>query len=835
MGLPLRVVAGTESPEPAPSWRNQPGFPDAPDCIADEDSQAILPRLDEGMTKPQNPTGSKEQLLSASGMNKLLLTSQQEPSKQIAKSPDSKRRILRASMLSQANARVTETGNARNQMKPSTVFRTFLGAVALCIALHCYGATNRVTCRPVIDNTQSPYTRLRCIPMQDTRLTEGFFAERFDLAATKMIPALEKNMLGECTANLNRIQWAAGLIEEPQHGSPWGDGDNYKWIESMAHAYNVTKNPELDKRMDEWIEIIGRAQESDGYISTNIRRQQGQRRFERSNAHEMYNMGHLLTAACVHYRATGKDNFLNIAKKTANFLCRQWKAEPVHMARFPWNPSVFMGMAEMYRATRDEDYLRLLETMINNRGSRPNPDRDHAYGGTDQTQDRVPLRQEHLAVGHAVTGTYYYCGAADLYAEIGDSRILTALERVWQDIHERKTDITLGVAMNRQSKSLSPRGDEVHENFANGPYLQPNLYSETCANIGAGMFNYRMFLLTGEAKYADWTERMLYNTLNSGVDLQGERFFYCNPVSWDGSEGETIRQTFGRDPSRMVPGHQSGERWEFMNCYCCPPSVARTTLKIHNWFYNVSDDGALWVNFYGGNQLSTALADGSTVALTQVTAYPWAGRVEVTLDAVATHKPVSLHFRIPGWTENPTVAVNGVRTDVPPVPGSYLEIYRYWNPGDQIVLRFPMPVRLMEANPKIIKLRGKVAVMRGPLVYCLELPKRERGEEVFKNGVYLPENIRLTPEYRGGFLGGITVLKGKALNHAGLAALQRVNYPPYEDERAEPWGDGELYRPLQVGSHNSPEQGTVDVEIIPYYAWANRGLAYMDVWIPVAR
>ena len=729
------------------------------------------------------------------------------------------------------------------KISPSSLVLFFPIALALCIAINASGAADikgsraadTITHRGVIDNTQSPHTKLRSIPMQDTRLTDGFFAKRSDLAANKMIPTMEKKMLGEGTANLNRIKWAAGLVEGPQHGNAWGDGDNYKWIESMAHAYNISKSQQLDKKMDEWIDIIGKSQEPDGYISTNIRQQQGQKRFEKSSAHETYNMGHLLTAACVHYRATGKDNFLQIAKKTADFLCRQWKDEPAQMARIPWNPSDFMGMAEMYRTTRDKNYLELLKTLVDNRGSRPNPDRDHAYGGTDQTQDRVPLRQEHLAVGHAVTGNYLYCGAADLYAEIGDPKILAALERIWQDIHERKTDITLGVAMDRESKSLSPRGDEVHENFPNAPYLQPNLYSETCANIGAGMFNYRMFLLTGEAKYADWTERMIYNTLNSGVDLQGERFFYCNPVTWDGTEGEKIPQTDGRDPSRLVTGHQSGERWEDMNCYCCPPSVARTTLMIHNWFYNVSDDGALWVNFYGGSKLSTTLADGSSIALTQVTDYPWSGRIQFTLDKVAVHKPVSLHFRIPGWTENPTITVNGVRTDVPPVPGSYLEIYRYWNPGDQIVLDFPMPVRMMEANPKITKLQDKVALMRGPIVYCLELPKREGGEEVFKNGVYLPENIELTPEYREDFLGGVTVLKGKALSHAGLQALQRGNYHSSADDRAEPWGDGELYRPLRVKPFNIPGQGTLEVEIIPYYAWANRGLAYMDVWIPLAR
>lgn len=688
--------------------------------------------------------------------------------------------------------------------------------------------------KAVIDNSQSPHARLRCIPMQDTWLTVGFWADRFELAGSKMLPALERAMLGECTANLNRIRHAAGLMDEHQHGSPWGDGDNYKWIEAMAHVYNINKDPTLDAKMDQWIGIIAKAQEPDGYISTNIGHDKSAR-FQRVNAHELYNMGHLLTAACIHFRATGKNNFLQIAKKNADFLWRQWQAEPVKMARFPWNPSVFMGLAEMYRTTRDSKYLALLQTMIDNRGTRPNPDRDHAYGGTDQTQDRVPLRQETLAVGHAVTGNYFYCGAADLYAETGEKAIVEALDRIWRDIHERKADITLGVAMDRHSESLSPRGDEVHENFANGPYLQPNLYSETCANIAAGMFNYRMFLLTGNAKYTDWAERMIYNTLNSAVDLRGERWFYCNPVSWDGTQGDKIRQTNGRDPNRLVSGHRSGERWEFMNCYCCPPSVARTTAKIHNWFYNVSDDGDLWVNFYGGNKLSTTLADGTPIALTQATRYPWDGRITVTLDEVVDHRPISLHFRIPAWTENPTITVSGIQTDVKPVPGSYSEVCRSWSPGVKIVLDFPMPVRLMEGNPKIAKLRNRVAVMRGPLVYCLELPKEEGGGAIFNNGVFLPQNIRLTPEHRPDFLGGVTVLKGRALTREGRDAFQKGNEGVLGNRNTLLWQEHELYRPMNPSRRSIPVSGTVDVELIPYYAWANRGLAYMDVWIPLAR
>jgi hypothetical protein len=685
----------------------------------------------------------------------------------------------------------------------------------------------------VIDNSQSPYTKLRSIPMQDTKLTEGFWAKRFDLAANKMLPTLENTMLGEGTANLNRIKEAAGLIQENEHGSPWGDGDNYKWIESMAHVYNLNKDPELDKKMDYWIEVIGKAQDPDGYISTNIGHDKS-KRFQRVSAHEMYNMGHLLTAACIHYRSTGKENFMDIAKKNADFLYNQWKAEPVHMARYPWNPSVFMGIAEMYRTTRNPKYLELLQIMIDNRGSRPNPDRDNSMGGTDQTQDRVPLREETMAVGHAVTGNYYYCGAADLFAETGDQEILEALERIWKDIHWNKTDIIVGVAKDRSSESLSPRGDEVHENFANTPYEQPNFYNETCANIGTGMFDYRMFMLTGNPEYADWTEQMMYNTLNSAVDLEGEHWFYVNPLSWDGTEGEKIPQTNGRDPERMVPAHRSGQRWEFMNCYCCPPSVTRTTAQIHNWFYNVSDDGALWINFYGGNQLTTTLADGTEIALTQTTDYPWDGKITINIDKIGK-KGVPIHLRIPRWTENPVVMVNGEKLVKTPQPGSYLKIERNWSVGDEIVLDFPMPVRLMDANPKAVNLNNKVAVMRGPVVYCLELPKQEDGEEIFKNGVYLPANIKLTPEYRADFLGGVTVLKGKALNQNEKDAFVKNTSNQSKEQTSVNWKEDELYRPLKLKENKISGEGSVEIELIPYYAWANRGLSYMDVWIPLAR
>ena len=667
--------------------------------------------------------------------------------------------------------------------------------------------------------------------MQDTQLTSGFWKARFGLCANHMIPTMKKAMSGPASAKLGRLEWAAGLRGDNPGGVPWGDGDNYKWIETMAHVYNLNKDPALDKEMDKWIGIISKAQEPDGYISTNIGHDK-EKRFQKPSAHEMYNMGHLLTAACIHYRVTGKETFLNIARRNADFLCRQWKSESEKMVNFPWNPSVYMGLAEMYRTTGKKDYLELLQIMIDNRGKNPKPNAPNShFGGNDQTQDHVPIRKETMAVGHAVTGNYLYCGVADLYAETGEKALIDAMKRIWSDICERKSDIVCAVAMGKGGRS--PRGDGgIHENFANEPYLQPNYYNETCANIGTGMFNYRMLLLTGDAKYADWTERMMYNTLNSAVDLQGGKWFYCNPISWDGTPGQ-MKMAKGGDTEALATGHHTALRWRTNNCYCCPPSVARTTAKIHNWFYNISDDGALWVNFYGGSRLSTTLLGGSKIVLSQKTDYPWNGRIEITIDEVGA-KELPIRSRIPGWTQDPSVTVNGKTHRGTIKPGSYLGIKRRWSAGDTIVLNFPMPVRLMESHPKVKKLHNKVAAMRGPIVYCLELPMKEGGKKTWNAGVFLPENIEFTPEYRKDFLGGVTVLKGNALtlkgrdrfikNCTGAAALT-----PASDE------DDRLYRPLTPRALKEPDGGLVEISLVPYYTWANRGLAFMEVWIPLAR
>ena len=692
-------------------------------------------------------------------------------------------------------------------------------AVLFAVALMCPAAS--ADDRGVTNTSASPHVRLRSVDLDDVRWTEGFWAEKFALCRTAIVPAVERGLLDPRNSEqLRDLRVAAGLEPGSHRGTNWGDGDCYKWLEAVALVYAVTKDPKLDRQMDEWIEVIAKAQAPDGYISTNITtRASGdpRARLDMPYFHEMYNMGHLLTAACIHHRATGKDNFLRLAVKTGDFLDKQFGPRPPRLVHFPWNPSAHMGLVELYRTTGDRRYLELAEILIGNRGSSPG-DGDHRNGGTDQTQDRVPIREEREAVGHAVCATYLYCGAADLYAETGDAALLEGLRRVWRNVTTRRMYVTGAVGA---GGGRSSRGDPVHEAFL-AEYKLPNrtAYAETCANIGNAMWNYRMLTISGEAKYADVMERVLYNTLLSAVSVDGKGFFYCNPLRWTGEQGGPTR-------------HHTATRWPIHGCYCCPPQVARTIAKLRGWAYSVSED-AIWVNLYGGSRLETELADGSPIALLQQTDYPWNGRVKITVERCPERR-FALMLRIPGWAREASIRVNGQPWAGLVTTGTYAALRRDWAPGDVVELDLPMPVQLIEAHPEVRDIRNYVAVMRGPVVYCLELPVDRGGAATWQAGVFLPENVVLTARHDERLLGGVTVLEGTALTFEGRDRFieeAEAAAKPFEDPRD--W-DGVLYRPLEPRKLKQPDSGTIPITLIPYFAWANRGVSYMEVWIPLAR
>jgi DUF1680 family protein len=510
------------------------------------------------------------------------------------------------------------------------------------------------------------------------------------------------------------------------------------------------------------------------------------KRWQKRHHHELYNHGHLLTAACIHYRATGKANFLKIAEKLADYLYIVFSPRPAELAHWGWNPSNIMGLVELYRTTGNSRYLDLAGIFVDMRGSAPS--------GSDQNQFRIPLRQETKAVGHAVTAMYLYCGAADVYLETGEMALRKALERIWDDTVLHKMCIT--GAVGAIPRGRSQRGDDIHEAFGPDYFLPPRTsYNETCANIGNGMWNWRMLSLTGEVEYADVLERVVYNSLLSATNIDGTSFFYCNPLEWSG------------DREGLHKYHHTPTRWSIHRCYCCPPSVARTMAKLHGWIYSLSDQG-IWINLYAGSVLETELQAGSRVRLRQETNYPWEGQIKITLEETPDHE-FAIMLRIPGWARGkpvpgdlyrfvgnvevkPTLKVNDQEIQLSKEKG-YIHLRRTWSTGDTIELHLPMPVRRIVANDKVEACRGQVALQRGPLVYCAEWPDQE-GHRVLN--LILEDNTPLDPLWRGDLLGGVMVLQSRS------QALQKESVLREQTFTA-----------------------------IPYYAWANRGPGEMAVWL----
>ncbi|MGB7156796.1 MAG: glycoside hydrolase family 127 protein [Tepidisphaeraceae bacterium] len=628
------------------------------------------------------------------------------------------------------------------------------------------------------------------IPLGRARWTRGFWAERFATCRDATIPSMGKLM-----AEDERVRWlgnfevANGSAEGRHRGPRWNDGDFYKWLEAAASLLAFEKEEKLSAQIDSAFALIAKTQEPDGYIHTDVQiaRRAGQDvpRFGNPMDFEMYNMGHLITAGCVHHAATGKTNLLAAARKAADYLAREFANPTAAQARHGICPSHLMALIDLYRLTNEPRYRDLAKKLLDMR--------DLVEQGDDDNQDRVPLRKETRAAGHAVRGTYLWAGAADACAETGDATLRQPLERIWNDLVTKKLYITGGCGALFDGASPDGAADQlsitrVHQAFGRNYQLpQSTAHNETCAAIGNVLWNWRMFQISGEAKYGDVIEQALLNSVLAGVSLDGTSYFYTN----------TLRRL---DPM-PVELRWPQARKKTLGCFCCPPNVARTVAQSSQYAYAKSDRG-VYVVLYGASRLQT-----DEIALTQETDYPWDGRVRITVDA-APKEELSIFLRIPGWAKEATVRANNSPEPARPRAGQFHEIRRVWKSGDVIELDLPMPVRIIEANPLVEESRNHAAVMRGPLVYCLESTDLPAGVRVLD--VLLPRDVKLSPRATGE-LAGATVLEGK-----GLAA-------PRTD-----WS-GQLYRDL---SPASPRE--FHLVLIPYYAWDNRGDSEMTVWLPLA-
>ena len=645
------------------------------------------------------------------------------------------------------------------------------------------------------------FARVQPVELDAVHWTSGFWAGRFDSLRTDTLPSMRRLMEDNHYSQYFRnFEIAAGLAEGDYRGAPFNDGDFYKLLEAECAAYAVTHDSKLDEHLDRTIAVMAKAQRADGYLHTPVLI--GERKgdpktvpFRSRNNFEVYNMGHLLTAACVHHRATGKTNFLAVATKAADFLANAFANPTPELARNSICPSHYMGMIDLYRETGEPRYLEAAKGFFAMRDLVA----ESGEGG-DDNQDRVPFLKQNEAVGHAVRANYLYAGAADLFAETGDAATWQMLERVWKNVVQEKLYVT--GACGALYDGASPEGSKdqkhitrIHQAYGRD-YQLPNTtaHSETCANIGNVLWNWRMFLASGEARFMDVLELSLYNSVLSGVSLGGTNFFYTNPLRVTDPMPVNLRWSRTRVP--------------YVSSFCCPPNLARTIAEAGTYVYARSPR-TLWVNLYGGSTVTTTLDGIGRVKLTQETEYPWNGRVRITVNETEGGA-FTLKLRIPEWSGEARLAINQRAEALETRPGSYAALTRPWKAGDVLELDLPMEPRLIEANPLVEETSNQLAVKRGPLVYCLETADLPAGVRVGE--VRLPPGIRLTAQRDPQLLGGVVALQGTA-----------------EVCQSGDW-NGSLYRELK----ETPATA-VNIRLVPYYAWGNRGKGEMTVWMPRAR
>ena len=606
------------------------------------------------------------------------------------------------------------------------------------------------------------------VPFTNVHLSDNFWLPRIEINRTVSIPSAFREC--EKSGRFDNFAIAGGLKEGEHRGDfSFDDTDPYKVIEGASYSLAVHYDKQLDHYLDSVIAIIASAQEDDGYLTTCVTNKcyrlsgwWGRSKWEKINSHELYNSGHLIESAIAHYRATGKRSFLNVAIKNADLVCKTFGPNEGQIHRPGGHPIIEMALCKLYKVTGNKKYLDGARYFVEETGRCTD-----GHHPSEYSQDHKPILQQDEIVGHAVRAGYLFSGVADVAALTNDKAYSEALQRIWNNMSSKKLFITGGIGSRAQGEGFGPNY-ELNNHTA---------YCETCAAIANVYWNHRMFLATGESKYIDVCERALYNNVLSGVSLSGDLFFYDNPLESDGEHGR--------------------QRW--FGCACCPGNVTRFVASVPNYIY-AAQGKDIYVNLYAQGK-----ANIGGVELEQTTDYPWDGKVRIRLNKGGGK--FSIKLRIPGWlkkhpfgnnlytyldaAKTADISVNGVKVshDNP----DYVSIDRKWKKGDVIEINFPMEVRRVLANDNAEDDRGKIALERGPVVFCLE-GKDQPDNTVFDK--YILDSTPIQSHFEKDLLNGVVVLEGNAKE------LQR---------------NGEVK--------------DVRFRAIPYSTWNNRGGDQMEVWI----
>jgi DUF1680 family protein len=634
-----------------------------------------------------------------------------------------------------------------------------------------------------------PDYSIQPVDFAGVKLTDEFWAPRLEINRTITIPYLFK--MNEESGRVDNFRIAAGLKTGKHTGKRYNDSDIFKAMEAAAYSLRLHPDPELKAKLDDLIAIIAKAQEPDGYIFTtreinpdNPALGSGPERWSNLRvSHELYNVGHMYEAAAAHFLATGERSFLDIALKNADLLVRTFG--PDKRRAFPGHQEIEIGLAKLYRLTGHRQYLDLARFLLDERGhyhngeTYPSDSPFVIYNSEEYLQNHKPVLEQTEAVGHAVRATYMYSGMADVSALGGRPEYESVLDRLWANVVGKKLYITGGIGATGEYEAFG------------GDYDLPNAraYAETCAAVGNAFWNQRMFELRGEARYVDVLERIIFNGILPGVSLSGDKFFYQNPL-----------ESRGRY-----------ERSSWFEVACCPANVARFLPILGSYIYATQGD-ALYINLYAGSTARFELA-GRPVEIIQETKYPWDGSVKIMVNPRPVGK-FTVKLRIPGWALNQPVPselyhflekneqlvrvlVNRKPVNVVPEKG-YVKLKRKWRSGDLIELYLPMPIRKVVANDMVKEDAGKVALQRGPVVFCAE--GVDNGGKVLN--LILPDGARITHWFRPDLLGGVAIITAKA---------QAVDFGP---------------------AGKSAAKREQDMMAVPYFTWANRGPNEMAVWLP---
>jgi DUF1680 family protein len=633
----------------------------------------------------------------------------------------------------------------------------------------------------VLNVAKSPFAKLHSVPVRAVTIEEGFWSKRRKTNVERSIPTMHQEL--EAHGRMDNFRRLAGKSSAPQIGPYFADSDIYKWIDGVGWALQSEANAELRRTTEAMIREVVAIQEPSGYLNTYY---QGDRvslrmsQHDQEVGHEMYCLGHMIQGAIAYYRGTGDSSLMDAAARMVdNFVIPNYGPGPNQKPIISGHPEIEMALIELYRTTGKKQYVDLAGYILHGDDRwKIEPHRIiYMYCGTPFTS-RTKLE------GHAVRAMYACCGATDYYLETGDPEYWKTLNTLWEDLTKRQMYITGGVGARAQWEAFGE------------PYELPNAqaYGESCAAIGNMMWNWRMLAASGEAKFADVIERALYNGINSGMSLDGTTYCYRNPLAFDPSSGEKIRNPW-------------------YDVTCCPPNLERTLSSLPGYFYSTSKDG-MYVHLYDNSVLDWHLEDGTPLKIHQKTSYPWDGDVQLTVLPREPHE-FTLYVRIPSWANGASVAVNG-RPQTGVKAGEYLAVRRTWTSGDVVKLLFPMDPEVLASNPRVAENRGQVAVRRGPIIYCMEELDQPKGVALADISLNLSPSVgkEFQHDYKADLLDGVVVLhhRGNVLESAS-------------SEEA-------LYGPVNLAR---PKARLTDISLIPYYAWANRQSCAMQVWVPYRR